>query len=92
MSGLAPIVYEDGRQTRDIVFVEDVERANVLALEDARADGGVFNVTSAPQCPGRFRPIRRVTQRDLPTLQRSRTYAESLLIGAAFARRPLHGA
>src|SRR5262249_14755258 len=44
VSGLAPVVYEDGRQTRDIVFVEDVARANVLALEDARADGRVFNV------------------------------------------------
>jgi len=46
LNGMAPIVYEDGRQTRDIVFVEDVARANVLALEDPRADGRVFNVAS----------------------------------------------
>ena len=46
LNGLAPVVYEDGRQTRDIVFVEDVARANLLALEDARADGRVFNVAS----------------------------------------------
>jgi dTDP-L-rhamnose 4-epimerase len=46
VSGLAPVVYEDGRQTRDIVFVEDVARANVLALEEPRADGRVFNVAT----------------------------------------------
>ena len=39
-----PIVYEDGRQLRDFLDVADVARANLLALEDARADYRVFNV------------------------------------------------
>ncbi len=38
------IVYEDGLQTRDFVFVDDIARANVLAMNDERADGRVFNV------------------------------------------------
>ena len=42
--GEPPIIYGDGRQTRDFIAVEDVARANRLALEaDAR---GVLNVAS----------------------------------------------
>src|SRR5262249_23257630 len=39
-----PLVYEDGHQCRDLVFVEDVARANLLVACDPRADGQVFNV------------------------------------------------
>ncbi|MEE2657827.1 MAG: NAD-dependent epimerase/dehydratase family protein [Candidatus Latescibacterota bacterium] len=39
-----PICYEDGHQLRDYVYVGDVARANVLALEDERADNRAFNV------------------------------------------------
>lgn len=41
---LPPVVYEDGRQSRDLIFVEDVARANLLVATDSRADGQVFNV------------------------------------------------
>jgi dTDP-L-rhamnose 4-epimerase len=44
LNDLAPIVYEDGRQSRDMVFVEDVARANMLAATDDRANGRIFNV------------------------------------------------
>lgn len=40
------VCFEDGRQLRDYVSVHDVARANVLVLEDPRADGRVFNVGS----------------------------------------------
>jgi dTDP-L-rhamnose 4-epimerase len=43
-NGLPPVVYEDGKQSRDLVFVEDVARANLLVAEDDRADGQVLNV------------------------------------------------
>ncbi|MFN8589834.1 MAG: NAD-dependent epimerase/dehydratase family protein [Thermomicrobiales bacterium] len=43
-NGLPPVVYEDGRQSRDLIFVEDVARANLLVANNARADGQVFNV------------------------------------------------
>jgi len=40
----APVVYEDGAQTRDFVHVSDVARAFRLALEQEGADGRVVNV------------------------------------------------
>lgn len=43
-NGNAPVVYEDGRQTRDFVSVHDVVRANLLALDSHAGDGGVFNI------------------------------------------------
>lgn len=42
-SGLPPIIFGDGSQTMDFVFVEDVALANVLAAESGMSDG-VFNV------------------------------------------------
>jgi dTDP-L-rhamnose 4-epimerase len=39
-----PLVYEDGRQTRDFVHVSDIVQANLLALEKDAADGRVYNV------------------------------------------------
>ena len=44
LHGLPPTIYEDGKQLRDYINVRDVARANVLVMEDSRADYGVFNV------------------------------------------------
>lgn len=44
VNGLPPVIYEDGRQTRDFTYVGDVAAANLLVADDPRADGGVFNV------------------------------------------------
>ena len=41
-----PMVFEDGEQRRDFVHVEDVARAFLLALENPRAPGQVFNIAS----------------------------------------------
>jgi len=46
LNALAPVIYEDGRQTRDFCYVEDIARANLLVASDDRANGGVFNVGS----------------------------------------------
>jgi dTDP-L-rhamnose 4-epimerase len=46
LSGLRPIVYEDGLQLRDYVSVYDVARANLLVMQDSRADYRAFNVGS----------------------------------------------
>jgi len=43
-SGEPPVIYGDGGQTRDFVFVEDVVRANLLAATHKEAAGWVFNV------------------------------------------------
>jgi len=39
-----PVIYEDGNQLRDFVYVEDIARANLLALE--RDATGVYNIGS----------------------------------------------
>lgn len=40
----APVIYEDGEQVRDFVNINDVVDANLLVLQDARADYQVFSV------------------------------------------------
>jgi dTDP-L-rhamnose 4-epimerase len=39
-----PVIYEDGRQTRDFVHVSDIVQACVLAMSNAAADYQVLNV------------------------------------------------
>ena len=41
-----PIMYEDGNQTRDLCFVEDIARANLLVAETDKLDGLPVNVGS----------------------------------------------
>ena len=40
----APLVFEDGRQTRDFIDVRDIARGCALALTQDRADGRTLNV------------------------------------------------
>lgn len=42
--GRQPVIYEDGKQLRDFVNIEDVVAANLAVLEDARADYNAYNV------------------------------------------------
>jgi dTDP-L-rhamnose 4-epimerase len=46
INDLPPVVYEDGRQKRDFIFVEDVAEANLLAMESDALDGEAVNVGS----------------------------------------------
>src|SRR5205807_944873 len=57
LNNLPPILYEDGEQTRDFSFVEDIARANLLAAETDKLDGLAINVGS-----GEGTPIRKVAQ------------------------------
>lgn len=43
--GKRPLIFGDGRQTMDFVFVEDIARANLLAMESPLTDR-VFNVAT----------------------------------------------
>lgn len=43
-SGAAPVIYGDGEQSRDFVYVEDVARANLAAAVHPAAPGKIFNV------------------------------------------------
>jgi dTDP-L-rhamnose 4-epimerase len=44
LNRLAPFLYEDGEQTRDLCYVGDVARACLLAAESDRLDGLAVNV------------------------------------------------
>ncbi|HET8657174.1 MAG TPA: NAD-dependent epimerase/dehydratase family protein [Longimicrobiaceae bacterium] len=46
LNGNAPLIFEDGEQSRDFVSVHDVVRALLLAGEAEGAVGGAFNVGS----------------------------------------------
>ena len=57
LNNLPPVLYEDGEQTRDFSFVEDIARANSLAAETDKLDGLPVNVGS-----GYGTPIREVAE------------------------------
>ena len=44
LSGERPIIYGDGQQSRDFVFVRDVALANLLAATMPNVAGGVYNI------------------------------------------------
>ena len=44
LKNASPVIYGDGRQTRDFVFVRDVVQANLLAAGQQNAAGQVFNI------------------------------------------------
>ena len=41
LNGKPPVIFGDGNQTRDYIFVEDVVRANILAMEGKE---GIYNI------------------------------------------------
>ena len=43
-----PVIYGDGNQTRDYIFVEDVVRANILALDGKE---GIYNIGTSVETP-----------------------------------------
>jgi dTDP-L-rhamnose 4-epimerase len=57
LNGQRPMIFEDGEQRRDFVYVGDVARAFADALVDPRAAGEVFNIGS-----GHDRSVREVAQ------------------------------
>lgn len=55
LNGRAPVVFEDGNQTRDFVHVSDIVRANLLVLAKDDANFEVFNVgTGRPTSVGQI--------------------------------------
>lgn len=44
LNGNRPLVFEDGRQSRDFVHVSDIVRANLACLASDACDGRVYNV------------------------------------------------
>ena len=44
LNGKAPLVFEDGLQSRDFIHIDDIVQANLLAMKSDDADFEVFNV------------------------------------------------
>jgi UDP-glucose 4-epimerase len=61
-------IFGDGEQTRDFVFIDDVARAWVMALDRAASFGGIFNVGS-----GRRLTINQLADEVLHAFGRSRS-------------------
>jgi dTDP-L-rhamnose 4-epimerase len=64
LNNLPPVIYEDGEQSRDFSFVEDIARANFLAATSDQLDGKAVNVGS-----GRAVTIKQVAERISDALQ-----------------------
>ncbi len=45
----APVIFGDGEQTRDFVYVNDVVNANILAIESSKADNNPFNIATCKE-------------------------------------------
>ncbi|TAK04009.1 NAD-dependent epimerase/dehydratase family protein [Patescibacteria group bacterium] len=61
LAGKTPVVYGDGKQSRDFVYVDDVVRANLLAMKPSAH--GVFNIATGRETSvnGIVRLLRRET-------------------------------
>src|ERR1700732_2307994 len=57
LNNLPPVIYEDGEQTRDFSYVEDIARANLLAANSDQLDGKAVNVGC-----GKGTTIKRVAE------------------------------
>ena len=58
LNGKPPVIFEDGMQTRDFVYVKDVAKANMLAMNKSKADYNVYNVGT-----GRGVPIIHIAEK-----------------------------
>ena len=56
-SGRAPLIFEDGRQSRDFIHVSDVAEAVVRSLDAGEVETGAYNV-----CTGRPLEVRQVAE------------------------------
>jgi dTDP-L-rhamnose 4-epimerase len=45
-SGESPVVHEDGLQTREFIFIDDLVRANILALQHTTGPTDIVNVSA----------------------------------------------
>lgn len=59
-----PVIYGDGKQTRDFVYVEDVARANLLAID---WKNGVYNIGSGKETSiiEIFQKIKELTNKNI---------------------------
>jgi len=44
-----PVIYGDGEQSRDFIYIDDIVRANLLAAESIQAPGRILNICSGTE-------------------------------------------
>ncbi|NOQ39487.1 MAG: NAD-dependent epimerase/dehydratase family protein, partial [Anaerolineales bacterium] len=49
LAGEKPVIYGDGGQSRDFIYIDDIVRANLLAAESTQAAGRVVNICSGAE-------------------------------------------
>jgi UDP-glucose 4-epimerase len=49
LKGMRPIIFGDGEQTRDFIYVSDIVKANILAAESESSQGEAFNIGSGEE-------------------------------------------
>jgi len=97
-NGNRPVVFEDGRQTRDFIYVEDIARACAATLANRKTDYRVFNLGSGKPLTiaGMAESIARAYGRDIkPEIRRQyrkgdvrHCYADTRQIRLAMGFRP----
>jgi len=72
MKRAKPVIYGDGEQTRDFVFVKDVVRANLLAMAEKRAVGQTFNIGTGKETSinSLWKEIRKQTKSKLTPIHK----------------------
>ena len=92
-----PLIFGDGKQTRDFVYVKDVARANLLAMESSAT--GIFNIGSGERTDlntlaGRIAGIMAVSRPPVYRKPRSGDIRDSVsditAAGKAFGFRTCH--
>ncbi len=66
--GKQPLIFEDGKQVRDYINIMDVVRANLLVLDDSRADYQVFNVggNKAWTVSDFYNTMQKIVKKEIP--------------------------
>ena len=79
-AGRGSTINGTGEQTRDYVYVEDVARANVLALEGGEVSSGAYNVGTGIETSVNelYEILRETSGRDLPPAHGSAKQGEQL--------------
>jgi len=65
LEGKQPVIYGDGEQTRDFVYVEDVVKAHLLALKECKNE--IFNVGTSYETSINeiFHALKKITDSDM---------------------------
>jgi len=71
LRNMSPVIYGDGEQTRDFVYIEEIVKANMLALNSKKAAGEAFNIgTGMPVSVNRIAEILKeaLNRKDLKNI------------------------